>query len=83
MNDEGWKGDEALDPPPAVQFWETVGKRIHFDELEVGEVFLIENAAGTRRRVAMCVGKDGDNFDCIAAPDMELPEEYKVWVMNI
>lgn len=82
MNADGWKGADALNPSPAQQFWETVGRRVEFDELEVGEVFLLDT--GKTRQVCRVTRRDGNSFEAVPLPPGkdDLPEDYKVWVMN-
>jgi hypothetical protein len=68
-------------PDPNVDFWEIVGRRIEFDELQVGETFILE--VGRIRQVSRVVAKEEDgSFICQRADPADLPKNHKVLVMR-
>lgn len=65
----------------ALEFWKAVGAKPikDFDELKVGEVFLVEIRG--KRHAARVVSRDGDTFACRNVSMDELGEHYKVWIV--
>lgn len=66
----------------AEDFWRAIGGEpvASFDELQIGEVFLVESRNGGIREAARVVSKDGDTFNCQRAEMSELGANYKVWI---
>lgn len=60
-------------------FWNIVGNTVSWRDLEVGEVFLLEQ--GPMRQIMKVVAMDEDSFDCQLTYD-ELPQRHKVLVIG-
>lgn len=61
-------------------FWNIVGNTVSWRDLEVGEVFLLEQ--GPIRQIMKVVAMDEESFDCHLAFGESLPERHKVLVIG-